>query len=530
MRTLHKTLASLGILAAAGTMHLTGCSNDAADCTLTYEPCDGRDGGGTSGGREPPPGCEKSPKEDPDVIKDECGVFVSASAPAGGNGKKDSPFNTLQAGIEKANGTTYRVYACAETYAEEANLDSVSLFGGFDCAAGWSYVGGSDKRATIAPADGLPLRVSGGVKLMVQDVVAQGPDYAGAAAEPLTPGKSSIAAIVSDESSVAFSRCLFDARNGQNGAPGESLGSDQMLGGADGLAGLAACKGDLFNGAPGGAATTKACDGVTAVGGKGGDGGLLQAGSPPVPLAAGDGDSGPPAGTGGQAGIGEPSGSEMCSAGQPGASGAPGDPGTGAMSIGSLAANGYVPASGSAGTKGKPGQGGGGGGGAKGGATICPGSNSGTGASGGSGGSGGCGGKGGGGGLGGGASIALVSLNATVTLMDCELNAANGGNGGAGGVGQYGGAGGISGPAGKGTGGMSKNACAGGDGGSGGDGGPGGGGAGGPSIGIAHVGTPPELGANVMITEGIGGLGGKDGAGGSANKGADGKGGKVVKY
>jgi len=528
MRTLYTTLASLGLLAAAGTMYLTGCSNDAADCTLSFEPCDGRDGGGTSGGGEPPPGCEKSPKEDASVIKDECGIFVSASAAAEGNGTREKPFATLTEAVAAAQEKEiFRVYACAETYAEAATFEGVSLFGGFDCGAEWRYIGYPDKRATIAPADGVPLRVSGGGDLMVEDVVAQAPDYAGAAPAALTAGKSSIAAIV-DAATVAFSRCFFDARNGQNGAPGESLGADPSLDGVKGSDGLDACKGNLISGAPGGAAVPKACGAETTVGGKGGDGGLLQAGNPPTLLAAGDGADGEPAGSGGQKGTGEPAGGGACTSGQIGQDGDAGGPGKGAMTSGKIDMATYQPASGEAGTSGKPGQGGGGGGGARGGTGICAGQ-PGTGASGGSGGSGGCGGKGGGGGFGGGASIALISFNATIILTDCELKALAGGNGGAGGTGQPGGSGGAGGDRGSAVGG-SKNACIGGDGGTGGPGGPGGGGAGGPSIGIAHVGAQPELGSNVTIMEGAGGLGGKDGTGSDANKGANGAPGKIVEF
>jgi hypothetical protein len=344
---------------------------------------------------------------------------------AGGDGTREKPFSTLTEAVTAAQEKkNYRVYACAETYAEAANVDSVSLFGGFDCGAGWSYVGGQDKRATIAPADGVPLRVSGGGALMVEDVVAQAPDYAAVQPEPSTPGKSSIAAII-EGVNVAFSRCFFDARNGQNGAAGGSLGVEPSLGGAKGLAGIDACKGNLISGAPGGAAVPKACDAETTVGGKGGDGGVIQAGTPPTVLDGGDGADGEPAASGGQKGLGEHAAGGSCTLGQDGQDGDAGGPGKGATTSGQIDMGSYQPASGEAGTRGKPGQGGGGGGGARGGTSICAGL-AGTGASGGSGGSGGCGGKGGSGGFGGGASIALISFNATVTLADCALNAQNG--------------------------------------------------------------------------------------------------------
>jgi hypothetical protein len=516
MRTLHKTLASLGILAMAAMGQITGCSNDADDCALNGT-CNAD---GTPYGNKPPPGCEKSPKDDPSVIKDECGIFVSASVAVTGNGTKDKPFKTLKEGIDAAGKKAFRVYACAETYAEEASLKGVSLFGGFDCAAGWAY---SDKKATIAPMDGVPVRVSGGGDLKVEDVVAQAPDYSAVMPDAMAPAKSSIATIV-DGANVAFARCNLMASAGQNGADGESPAADAALNGAAGNPGINACDGDVFNGkAPGGAEATKTCgDSSTTTGGKGGDGGVLQ--MPATVLAGGDGADGQPALAGGKKGLGEPvSGSWSCvtGAGQVGDNGTDGDPGPGATGTGTIGASGYVPPmAASSGKFGTPGQGGGGGGGAKGGTGICsPGGKPGTGASGGSGGSGGCGGKGGGGGAGGGASIALVSLKAAVVLVDCTLNASTGGNGGSGGKGQAGGNGGDPGKNGSGAGG-SKNACSGGPGGQGGNGGPGGGGAGGPSIGVAHVGNAPEQ-RNTMVTPGTGGKGGAGGNGDAAGQGAD---------
>jgi hypothetical protein len=108
------------------------------------------------------------------------------------------------------------------------------------------------------------------------------------------------------------------------------------------------------------------------------------------------------------------------------------------------------------------------------------------------------------------AGMALVSLNAEITLTNCTLAAGQGGDGGAGGDAQGGGSGGVGGLGGSKVG-TSKNGCAGGTGGEGGNGGPGGGGLGGPSLGIAFQGDPPKQQAETVVTPKMPGAGGPGG-------------------
>ena len=529
MRTRHTTIASLGIVIAAGFWQMAGCSADAEDCSRTNV-CSEKGERFIPG---PPPGCADSPSSNPDVIKDECGIFVSASAAAGGDGTMAKPFTSLQAALDKAKSAKFRVYACAETYAEEAKADSVSLFGGFDCTNGWSYVTDPTIRATITPTDGVALRMTGSGSLLVQDVVALGPMYSQSAL-PGEPGKSSIGVVV-EKATVEFTRCDLEGRDAQSGGVGESPSDDTQLNGVSGNNGKTICEAGVNN--PGGAVATKMCpDGSDSIGGKGGDGGLVEL-TPFKALAAGDGDDGTPAGMFGQKGLGEPemTGSWSCQAvgdGKSGANGTKGAPGNGAADAGKVAATGYEGASGTAGSYGKPGQGGGGGGAAKGANNFSCNGNSAprVGASGGSGGSGGCGGRGGGGGSSGGASIALISVDASVVLADCILRSAVGGAGGRGGNGQAGGAPG-GGAAGGAKVGSSTPACKGGDGGYGGDGGPGGGGAGGPSLGVAHVGKAPDKRGDTKITPGTPGEGGPGGDNNvDGNTGANGAAGEIVPF
>jgi hypothetical protein len=258
----------------------------------------------------------------------------------------------------------------------------------------------------------------------------------------------------------------------------------------------------------GGAEVQTLCDdGEMSVGGKGGDGTVMQ------------GMNGEPGLTGtlGEPGLGEPSsgsgwacvpGAGFANPGSPGANGDPGA-GAGAADLGTLDPDlGIVGANGTPGTAGKPGQGGGGGGGAKG-LLNCGGGQAGGGASGGSGGSGGCGGKPGQGGMAGGSSIALVSVDASVIVIDTTLRVGTGGRGGKGGDLQPGGSGGQPGLGGNGFSG-SNPACSGGMGGKGGNGGPGGGGRGGHALALAYKGSRP-LDTGLLTFAGTAGEGGLSG-------------------
>src|SRR5438552_13655818 len=73
------------------------------------------------GAPPPPPGChiEKLPSDDPCVLDESAGVFVSTSlGSAAGDGTRTHPFASIQTGIDHAKATKRRVYVCAEAYAE----------------------------------------------------------------------------------------------------------------------------------------------------------------------------------------------------------------------------------------------------------------------------------------------------------------------------------------------------------------------------------------------------------------------------
>ena len=476
------------------------------------EEATGTGGSGGTGGYDPP-ACPGDPVADPALVRDDCGTFVSASAPLGGNGTKASPFSSLS---EAAAQRAKRIYACAEDYAATETLrftDGVEIYAGFtDCGAAGTWTWAESSRATLrGPADEVALTLDQGANLLRNiDVIA---------ADAITDGGSSIALVLTGGTLTAEG---VDLRAGaaMAGADGATLMADTTLDGLPGINGTAACMGDLVNGNLGGAAVSKMCPGdpaETSIGGKGGDGGTYQT-NPVTVLPGGNGDPGEPDLGPGGAGTGEPATGNTWNCGvganlggaNAGASGTEGESGAGApeSDFGALSATGFIGASGQPGLRGTVGQGGGGGGGARGGLICQGGTTYGLGASAGSGGSGGCGGAGGNLGQGGGASIALVSLDAeSVTLTNVRLVAGDGGAGGRGGNGQPGGNGGSPGQGGLGAGG-SKAGCSGGFGGAGGNGGVGGGGRGGHSIGIVFTGAAPTGGE---ITVGMAGLGGDAG-------------------
>ncbi|AUX40719.1 hypothetical protein SOCE26_021200 [Sorangium cellulosum] len=502
------------VLGCVAILHLAGCSWSVDYTELGY----GQGvGSSTSSGPPPDPRCDADPTINPGAVIDECGVFVSASAEAGGDGTKARPFKSF-AEVAANLSTKRRVYACAEAYEESSGIafsDGVEIYGGFTgCDGDWRW---SDEKATLTVTVDEPqpearstiaLTLNGGDnRLRSLNVVANG---------PLAQGNSSIALLVNGGKAQIVNAELT-AGDAGDGDPGISpLDDPTMLNGIEGSKGEAACDAGLH---PGNEGPSKQCTtGGSSTGGRGGAGGTVtDMGGGDTYGPGGAGGSGmPESPRGGAGGVGQTSqsASGACAPGSTGAPGDEGGPGERPGGRGKLDAAGYTGVDGANGKPGTPGQGGGGGGGAMGGEGIC--GSSGTavsliGASGGSGGSGGCGGSGGVGGQAGGSSIAIVILDAEVDLDSVTLTAGDAGHGGQGSNGQGGGEGGAAGGSGSGRG-SADPSCAGGVGGLGGRGGPGGGGYGGHSLGIAFKGTPP-VGEGITFvpgTEGRGGPGGTD--------------------
>ncbi|KYF80575.1 hypothetical protein BE11_16670, partial [Sorangium cellulosum] len=379
-----------------------------------------------------PPKETCAPSESTGPVDDTCGVFVSATLGGPeGTGSKTAPFSSLKEAIQLAqqNGTG-RVYACAgdgEQFNEVVEVPGgVTLHGGLDCNDDWLWIGDATKTMLTADEGRIPLTMggpSGTVRIEDLRVVAKS-----TAQQHDGAGQSSIAAIAHG-TTVELVRCELVAGNAAPGADGAPL-RERATHGASGLPGGDACSlddiGNPVNTVPGGDAVINACgtlDDLTddSYGGRGGDG------FPERGRNGQHGQSGDPPNSAQQnGGTGWAVSAPRCTAGLAGSSGSIGTPGAGATGPGTISMTGYAGAAGGSGGRGAPGQGGGGGGGERGEARaealagtatyLCRDSTAADhgGASGGSGGAGGCGGQGGRGGFPGGASIALLSIDATL--------------------------------------------------------------------------------------------------------------------
>lgn len=431
---------------------------------------------------------------------DRCGIFVSISLGSDKNGGTQRwPVRSMERAIFLAMAGPKRIYACAEVFGEPVSLPAgVELWGGLDCANGWSYIGEEKKTTIASEADAIAFQVQAGSgRATVADIRAE-------AADAAAPSGSSIAVLVMPGAAVDILRSQIVSGAGAPGLDGEDGGNEPAQGGIPGTSGADAC---LFNVALGGAPVESVCGDFTSVGGKGGDGHITFGdsgvnGQPqPMPNPIGYGRGGHGAGDG----------LLGCTGGGNGLSGVSGAHGLGGKGPGRVTMLGWEGQKGQDGGDGLPGYGGGGGGGTLGGQIECGYGINKAGAGGGSGGGGGCGGKGAKGGGYGGASIGLLSLSAEVTVRMSTITTGNGGDGGTGGFPQLGGPGGWGGPGGAYYNGAGRG-CAGGPGGAGGHGGFGGGGLGGPSIGIAHQDGAPVVQDGVSIQTGVSGTGGLGGS------------------
>ncbi|WP_441288190.1 hypothetical protein ACSRUE_40330 [Sorangium sp. KYC3313] len=430
-----------------------------------------------------------------------CGVFVSATGSDESDGSPDAPVKTLAEALRRAalieDKGARRVYACAQTFNESLTVTAgVTLYGGLDCDANWQWREAKKTILTAAPGIvPLAMRARGEtVRLANLHVIAPSIDSDDA-------GTSAIAAIA-ERCAVDLARCTFEAGDAAPGAPGPPP-PPQPARLPQGTRGNPACSAnDVSTAAPQPDTCGTADTSDDSIGGRGGNG-FVDRGT--------DGTSGSPGAEGYPNGGNYVAESRGCTAGQPGRAGDPGAPGAGAHGIGQLSSAGYTGLSGRDGQRGTTAQGGGGGGGTRG-TTECTAGTRG-GASGGNGGAGGCGGAGGRGGYAGGSSIALVSINATLTFREgVQLLAGDGGKGGDGAAGQDGGPGAYGGPGGTGLMNLVADGCRGGQGGQGGSGGRGGGGQGGHSLGIAFLGTPATVPSLDAVTVQLG-LAGDGGAG-----------------
>jgi hypothetical protein len=431
-------------------------------------------------------------------------------------GSMKSPKQTIKDGINAASASTppKDVYVSKGTYAETIVLaDGVSVYGGYDAAAGWARGLNITAIESPAPVGVVAQGLTKATEMQLLVVTAAN------ASAPLAngDGASSVGVRITSSSGVLTIRgCVINAGAGGAGAVG-AAGAAGVSGGGGGAAV------GITHGLPGGG-----CQGA--------NGGI-----------GADAVNGPTTGLGGGAGVQAVGGGARALGGGPGGSGscdtfsssdgnsaplvtsagAVGNAGTNGVagpSLGSLDALGvYGPPAGgdglSAGTPGGGGGGGGSGGGsARGTNFFCTNCSSVWSGAGGGGGGGGCGGGVGRGGRGGGGSFAIIVEASAAIIDETKMVTKTGGAGGTGGGGAVGapgggGGGGAAGESGGGcntrTGGAGASGSAGG---AGGRGGAGAGGSGGPSVCILYKGIAPVTGKNpnkcVLGPAAPGGLGG----------------------
>ncbi|WP_437945927.1 hypothetical protein WME98_34320 [Sorangium sp. So ce296] len=505
--------ATLLLTAMTAGLHVSGCLVQPDDADKKHDRASGQGatgGNGGSGGNGGGGGVIPTPECDPQLagagVDDGCGVFVSEDGDDGAVGTKEAPLRSIGEAIARVEGADKpHVYVCVGTFEEAVSVQTkVSIFGRLDCkteGANWRWTSTAETILTTpptAPPGTAPLTMSAaGKSVRIEDFHVVAPPITVDLEDPDNPdnkdryGKSSIA-VIADGGNIALERCTFDAGEAAPGAPG-ALHRQRATKGGDGSSGSEACTaGTVTTDEP----PENDCgmpndSSDNSIGGLGGIGTSTQAGLG-APGSPGE-DANPNGGTRSSGGA--------CGNGKDGQAGKAGDAGDDAKGTGAIDSTGFTGLTGGTGKPGTPGQGGGGGAGARGG-SACPAGSPGLGgASGGSGGAGGCGGEGGKGGGPGGSSIALLSINATLTFEDVLLKAKAGGRGGPGGEGQVGGAGGALGRGGTGPTALSTG-CDGGRGGDGGPGGPGGKGSDGHSLGIAYLGhPPPEEGEGVVAIE-----------------------------
>lgn len=407
--------------------------------------------GGAGGALDRPCDPSLSPVEEPCLVSDAYAVFArSNESSSAGEGSLGNPFGSLESAIRAAEEQQkWLVIACIGTFRKPLEVTRPSgptlrIFGGFECSSGKaSYVG---TPTTIETTRGPGLHLSDAHDLELSELEFRARDAKEAS-------ESSIAGIVENSTNVTLRRVTLFAGKGMDGAHGGAV-----------LATAAAAPAGIPGTPLGGGSAQPACSCAGTVGGRGGD--LNN-------TATRDGVAGEPALGAGLGGVG----GSVCDVGGIGATPPKGESGKGAALLGTLDGTSWVPADGTSGKDGSLAQGGGGGGG-------------GPSGGGGSGGCGGCGGKAGAAGKGGGASIGLLSIDSSLTLVGCAIETSQGGAGGNGQPGQRGQPGG-----GGGTG--AATGCNGGLGGAGSDGGPGGGGAGGISVGVAYWGQAPVIDGEV---------------------------------
>ena len=498
-------------------------------------------------------------------------LFVSETAPAGGDGSRARPMRRIQDAVDALPGSGRLYVLVAEgVYRERVVLlDGVQIYGGYssDFRRRDVLQLATIVQSPIAPGAGPAGSLvaenvgRGAARTIVAGLHVFGPDAVGAAAQGQSGALSVGVQVRNSGPGLTLQNLVL--RGGTGGAGGRGadgqtgfgrLSSTEVDGGLgrDGRRISGVCPARTL--VPGGVSGRNSrCGGVDGRAGGAADCPQFNWLSNPVrgtqanfiaPTVGGDGAGGFHRSFDD---LSRSSCSHVTESGFPsdfqthngadgvdGSDGARGSDGLGCRaSFGTLAADGWRPGAGRSGTAGVSG-GHGGGGGAGGGtarftqtADFCNAHE--VGATGGGGAAGGCGGTGGSAGGSGGASIALLVVNdgpfGSPVVRENRIERGPGGRGGDGGFGGPGGQGGRGGFGGRPGSWSGSTGGKGGDGGNGGGGGGGGGGCGGPSLGVLTFQATVEVTNNAFtVPDGVetGGPGGAGGNGAVSGQGIEG--------
>jgi len=453
-------------------------------------------------------------------------IYVSSTLGSpGGDGTREFPVNTIQAGVNLASGSGIAdVCVSVGTYNETVTLaNGIIITGKFSADGNWTPNAAGNSTLN-GPASGALVATNvtdTPTQVRLMNIVSANASGTGASsyAVKLT---GSLVTLTNNTITAGNGAAGGNGSNGTNGGNGTAATAAPGNGCVNASTICASC--GRPQGGAGAAATN--CTAVGGSSGAGGNGGQAGACSGASPNTSGDGLVGGTSstGAGGGAAVAGVNCQVAANNGNTGTAGALGGNGSAGVSFGSSGAN-YTPSNGSAGANGGNGGGGGGASGGGGGDSTCD-----TyGGGGGGGGSGGCGGTASTGGTGGGGSFPVWIQGGSVTLTSNTINRGTGGNGGAGGATRGTGGGGGGGRAGGGivSGDDARLGGNGGTGGGGGNGGFGGGGGGGPTVGIVCSGAATSCSGNTHSggTPGTGGASGGNAGATGANSNSNGCGG-----
>lgn len=454
-------------------------------------------------------------------------IYVSSTlGSSGGDGSREFPVNTIQAGVNLASGSSIPdVCVSVGAYNETVTLaNGIVITGDFSAdgnwtpnAAGASVLNGPAGGALVANnITDTPTQVR---NMTIISANASG----GGASSYAVKLTASLVTLTNNVITAGNGAAGTTGGNGTNGGGGTAATAAPGNGCENSTTLCASC-GRPAGGAGSGATNCTAVGGNSGAGGNGGNAGACSEASP---LTSGSGLVGGTSSTGTAGGpaVGGVGCKVVANNGNTGSAGATGGNGAAGASFGASGLN-YTPANG--GTAGNGGNGGGGGGasGGGGGDSSCD-----TyGGGGGGGGSGGCGGTASTFGSGGGGSFPVWINGGSVTMSSNTITRGTGGNGGNGGATRGTGGAGGGGRAGGGivSGDDARVGGTGGTGGVGGAGGFGGGGGGGPTVGIVCSGAATtSCSANTHLggTPGTGGTSGGNPGTTGANTNSNGCGG-----